>query len=183
MNRTKAFATTALVLFLAALLVTPAGAAKRRRSVPATPEIPTSAMSQSLQVPPSVEALVAPGLTPAESLRVVAAFLELTPEQVSSLTTLLQERHQAIVPLLQEIHTRQQQIADQLQSGAPDPTVIGNLVIEIHQFLQQVYQAQATFMQGFLNLLNDEQRRRYEALRLAEQLQPLLPAFRTLRLI
>jgi len=183
--RTKYLVTLAVVLILAvALVVVPASAGKRKRAaVPATPAIPTGVLPDSLQIPPGAESLIGQWLSPAESLAVVAAFLELTPEQVSSLTTLLQQRHTAIAPLIQEIVTRQQQIAEQLQSGAPDALTIGTLVIEIHQYLQQVHGVQATFMQDFLNLLNEEQRHRYAAIRLAEQLQPFLPAFRTLRLI
>lgn len=185
MMRTKTLGALAVVVILsAALLVAPASAGKRKRSaVPATPAIPTNVLPESLQVPPQAESLIGQWLSPAESLAVVAAFLELTPEQVSALTTLLQQRHQALAPLIQEIVARQQQIGDQLQSGAPDPLAIGTLVIEIHQYLQQVHEVQATFMQDFLTLLNDEQRRRYAAIRLTEQLQPFLPAFRTLRLI
>ena len=183
--RTKYLVTLAVVLFLAAARgAAPAAAGKRKRNaVPATPAIPTNVLPDSLQVPPGAESLLGQWLSPAESLAVVAAFLELTPEQVSALTALLQQRHQAIAPLIQEVVTRQQQIAEQLQSGAPDPLTIGTLVIEIHQYLQQVREVQVTFMQDFLNLLTEEQRRRYAAIRLAEQLQPFLPAFRTLRLI
>jgi len=183
--RTKYLVTLAVVLILAAaLVVAPASAGKKKRNaVPATPAIPTNVLPESLQVPPGAESLLGQWLSPAESLAVVAAFLELTPEQVSALTALLQQRHQAIAPLIQEVVTRQQQIAEQLQSGAPDPLAIGTLVIEIHQYLQQVREVQVTFMQDFLNLLTEEQRRRYAAIRLAEQLQPFLPAFRTLRLI
>src|SRR3990167_1775326 len=158
MKRTKAFWALAVVLILAAALL-----------VAAPPAIPTNVLPESLQIPPGAESLLGQWLSPAESLAVVAAFLELTPEQVSSLTTLLQQRHTAIAPLIQEIVTRQQQIAEQLQSGAPDALTIGTLVIEIHQYLQQVHGVQATFMQDFLNLLNEEQRHRYAALGLAEQ--------------
>lgn len=185
MMRTKTWGALAVVVMLAAaLVVAPASAGKKKRmKVPETPEIPTSFLPESLQVPPAAEAAVSQWWTPAESLTVVAVFLQLTPEQVDSLTSLLRQRHDVIVPLVQEINERQRQILEQLQSGAPDPLAIGTLVIEIHQYLQEVREAQATFMGGFLGLLNDEQRRRYEAIRLAERLQPFLPAFRTLRLL
>src|SRR3990167_5401890 len=90
--RTKYLVTLAVVLILAvALVVVPASAGKRKRAaVPATPAIPTGVLPDSLQIPPGAESLLGQWLSPAESLAVVAAFLELTPEQVSSLTTLLQ---------------------------------------------------------------------------------------------
>lgn len=170
----------ALVLFL----TSGAAAGKRKqRSVPLTPEIPENVLPPSLQLPVVPESLTSSVGSPTDALQVVAAFLELTPEQVSTLRSLLEQRHETIVPLIQQIAEKQQQIAEQLSSGAPDPATIGQLVIEISQLIQQVHQAQASFLEAFNNLLNEEQRRRYQAIKLAELLQPLLPAFRLLRLI
>lgn len=184
MTRAKILLSGLLIFLLAAAALAPAASAKKKKvKVPDMPEIPASVLPESLAVPSTADDLVGDWSRPADALEVVAAFLQLTVEQKSSLVTLLQQRHAALAPLIQEINARQQQISQQLNSGAPDPTVIGNLVIEIHQFLQLVQQTQQTFFQAFRNLLNDEQWRRYEIIRLADRLRPFLPAFRTLRLI
>lgn len=188
MKRGKVLFSLLLVLVLCAtLLVAPASAGKRgkrgKSQVAPTPDIPASVFPESLQVPEAAESLVSQPDSPAEALHLVAAFLQLTPDQVGSLKTLLRQRRQAIVPLVQEIVKRQQEIHLQLNSGSPDPATLGQLLIEIHEFLQLVRQAQETFLQAFNNLLNEEQQRRYGAIRVAERLQPFLAAFQSLRLI
>lgn len=173
----------AAVVF-AGVATLPAAAAEKRGqgSVPQIPEIPTSDLPPSLEIPFVAQAL-ATEEGPEYALRVVAAFLELTDEQVASLTTLLEQRNEAIAPLVEEIHARQQQLAEELQSGNPAPGTVGQLVIEIHQFGELIRQAQQSFLESFTSLLNQEQQRRYQAIRMAERLRRFLPAFERLRLI
>ena len=184
MKRGISFAGLLLVLALALTTMTPeAFAGKRNRNrLPNTPPIPTTALPETLQVPPAVEALVGDDPSPQFALRVVVAFLELTEDQVNALVGLLRERHEAVVPLIQAIHEKQRLIYEQLNSGAPDPATIGQLVIEVHQLLYQIHEAQEEFLAGFTALLNEEQLRRYHAMQLAQQLQPFLPAFQKLHL-
>lgn len=117
-----------------------------------------------------------------KALRAVAKFLQLRPDQVEDLIELLQLRREAVVPLLQQIADRERQIRDLLASGG-DPAAVGQLVIEIHQFYELIQRAQGDFMAGFQALLEDNQRQRLEAVRLALRLQPILPAFRALHLL
>lgn len=146
--------------------------------MPPVPEIPDDIVLKSLVLPQAPE-----DGPPADPLRVVAAFLQLSEEQVESLRELLEERHETVEPLARAIAERERLIQEQLNSSAPDPATIGQLVIEIHQHRQLIRQAQETFLQAFTSLLNEEQQRRYHALQMAERLQRFLPAFRVLRLL
>ena len=115
-------------------------------------------------------------------LAVVAQFLSLGPEQVQALAQLLREREEALRPILQEIARREERIRALIASGG-QPRDIGRLVIEIHRLRQGAEAAQAQFLARVHSLLDDEQRQRWDHLRAAAQLRPVLPAFQALGLL
>lgn len=112
-------------------------------------------------------------------LAVVAQFLRLAPEQVQAVATALQERQATVEPILREIALREQRIRELIAQGA-DPAEIGTLVVEIHHLRQAAEAAQAQFLARFGSSLNDAQRARWEQVRVAFQLQPVVPAFQAL---
>ncbi len=114
-------------------------------------------------------------------IQIVAQFLQLRPDQVQEFGQLLQARQAAVVPLLQGIQQRVQQLEALLNSGG-SPADVGMLVIQIHTLQQQVAQVQQDFLSKFVNLLDPEQQQRLETVRIAAQLQPILPAFQQLYL-
>jgi hypothetical protein len=120
-------------------------------------------------------------LDPGEALRLVAAFLQLTPNQVEALVELLRVRQESIAPLLQQIAEKELQIQALLQSGG-DPAAIGQLVIEIYQLKQLIQRVQQDFLAAFMNLLDSTQRARVRAVMQAAKLQPVVEAFQTLHL-
>jgi hypothetical protein len=109
-------------------------------------------------------------------LQVVAEFLQLSPGQVSELGQLLQARQTAIVPLFQTAQALTQQLENLLNSGG-NPAQVGAVVIQIHAVQQQIAQAQQSFLSQFVATLNADQQQRLQAVRIAAQLQPILPAF------
>lgn len=111
----------------------------------------------------------------------VAQFLQLQPDQAQEFAQLLLARQAAVAPLLQEIQQRVQQL-EALLSASGSPAEVGILVIQIHALQQQVALAQQDFLSKFVNLLDPEQEQRLEAVRIAAQLQPVLPAFQQLNL-
>ena len=111
-------------------------------------------------------------------IQVVAQFVQLRPDQVQELGQLLQARQAAVVPLLQEIQQRVQKLEALLNSGG-SPADVGMLVITLQQEVEQVQQ---DFLSKLVNLLDPEQQQRLEAVRIASQLQPILPAFQQLYL-
>jgi Spy/CpxP family protein refolding chaperone len=115
-------------------------------------------------------------------LAVVAGFLSLAPEQVQALRHLLQERQRALAPIQQAIAAHEQLIRLLIATGG-DPARIGRLVVEIHQLRQLAEGVQARFLTGFESLLGDEQRERWQQVRVAATLQPVLPAFQALQVL
>jgi hypothetical protein len=114
-------------------------------------------------------------------IQIVVQFLQLRPDQVQEFGQLLQARQAAVVPLLQGIQQRVQQLEALLNSGG-SPAEVGALVIQIHTLQQQVAQVQQDFLSKFVNLLDSEQQQRLKAVQIAGQLQPILPAFQQLYL-
>jgi hypothetical protein len=109
-------------------------------------------------------------------LQVVAEFLQLRPGQVSELEQLLQARQAALVPLFQTAQALIQQLENLLNSGG-NPGQVGVLVIQIHALQQQMAQAQQVFLSQFVAILDTDQLQKLQAVRIAAQLQPILPAF------
>jgi Spy/CpxP family protein refolding chaperone len=114
-------------------------------------------------------------------IQIVMQWLQLQPAQVQELGQLLQARQAAAVPLLQGIQQRTKQVEALLNSGG-NPAAVGILVFQIHALQQQVAHVQQDFLSKFVSLLDPEQQQRLEAVRIAAQLQPILPAFRELNL-
>ncbi len=109
-------------------------------------------------------------------IQVVAQFLQLSPSQVSELQQLLQARQTALVPLFQTAQALIQQLSVLLNSGG-NPAQVGTLVIQIHALQQQMAQTQQAFLTQFTAILDPEQQQKLQAVQIAAQLQPILPAF------
>jgi hypothetical protein len=109
-------------------------------------------------------------------LQVVAEFLQLRPGQVSELEQLLQARQAALVPKFQAAQAMTQQLGILLNTGG-NPAQVGVLVIQIHALQQQTAQAQQAFLAQFVAILDSDQLQELQAVRIAAQLQAILPAF------
>lgn len=109
-------------------------------------------------------------------LQVVAEFLQLSPGQVTELGQLLQARQATLVPLFQTAQALIQQLGNLLNSGG-NPAQVGAVVIQIHALQQQMAQAQQAFLTQFIAILSAEQLQKLQAVQVAAQLLPILPAF------
>jgi hypothetical protein len=109
-------------------------------------------------------------------LQMVANFLQLRPGQVGELEQLFEARQATLVPLFQTAQSLIQQLGNLLNSGG-NPAQVGILVIQIHAFEQQMAQAQQRFLSQFAAILDADQLQRLQAVEIAAQLQPDLPAF------
>jgi len=119
---------------------------------------------------------VQPSSQEASPLQVVAEFLQLRPGQLSELEQLLQARQTTLVPLFQTAQALIQQLGNLLNSGG-NPAQVGVLVIQIHALQQQMAQVQQSFLSQFVATLDADQLQRLQAVQIAAQLQPILPAF------
>jgi len=113
---------------------------------------------------------------------VVVHFLGLRPDQLPVLEQALRERQQTLGPILQGIAMREQRIRELIATGG-NPAEIGVLVIQIHQLRQAAEAAQAVFMARVESLLDAEQRARWQQVRVAARLQPVVPAFQALQML
>jgi hypothetical protein len=109
-------------------------------------------------------------------LQVVVDFLQLRPGQLSELEQLLQARQSTLAPLFQKAQALIYQLGNLLNSGG-NPVQVGVLVIQIHALQQQMAQAQQGFLTQFATILDPEQLQKLQAVQIAAQLQPILPAF------
>ncbi len=164
---------------LAVVLMTCVGAhaqipGPKTTTVTSTPDLSKLNIEKVLQqlqtttVPPSSEET--------SPLQVVAQFLQLTPGQVTELQQLLQARQARLVPLVQTAQTLIQQLGNLLNSGG-NPAQVGAVVIQIHALQQQMAQAQQAFLTQFTATLDAQQLQKLQAMQVAAQLQPILPAF------
>lgn len=162
-------------------LVTCGKAYAQKPNLKTTPAIPTPDLSR-LSIDKILQQLqttkIQPDTTNEDTsfLQVIAAFLQLTPSQVTELEQLLQARQTKLVPLVQTIQALSQQLGNLLNSGA-NAAQVGALVIQIHALQQQAAQAQQAFLTQFTAILTAEQLQRLQAVQIAAQLQPILPAF------
>jgi len=179
-RRTAAMKKTGITfIVLAMILVSCEGAYAQKlapKSAPVTiaPDLTKLSIEKMLQ---QVQATNVPTSAQATSpLQVVAEFLQLSPGQVSELEQLLQARQTTLVPLFQTAQALTQQLAVLLNSGG-NPAQVGILVIQIHALQQQMAQAQQAFLTQFVAILDAEQLQKLQAVQIAAQLQPILPAF------
>ncbi len=119
---------------------------------------------------------IQPNSQETQPLQVVDEFLQLQPSQVTELDQLLKARQTTLVPLFQTAQALIQQLGNLLNSGG-NPAQVGILVIQIHALQQQMAKAQQAFLSQFTAILDAEQLQKLQAVQIAAQLQPILPAF------
>jgi len=166
-------------VLLAAILMNCAGAHAQKlapKSAPVTiaPDLTKLNIEKILQQLQTTN--VQPSAEETSPIQIVAQFLQLSPDQLSELEQLLQARQTALVPLFQTAQALIQQLGNLLTSGG-NPAQVGVLVIQIHALQQQMAQAQQSFLSQFVATLNADQQQRLQAVQIAAQLQPILPAF------
>ncbi|HEY6944126.1 MAG TPA: hypothetical protein VI431_03225 [Candidatus Acidoferrum sp.] len=166
---------------LAVLLMTCAGIraqgpGPKTQVVTSTPDLSKLNIEKVLQQLQTTKIQLATTSDDTSFLQVVAQFLQLTPSQVTELEQLLQARQAKLVPLYQTVQALTQQLYTLLNSGAP-PAQVGAVVIQIHTLQQQIAHGQQAFLTQFTAILTAEQLQRLQAVQIAVQLQPILPAF------
>ena len=113
----------------------------------------------------------------------VIRFLALTPEQVTEWDGLLTTRHDALVPLREQLRAVEEQLRGLLEQPSPDPTAVGNLVLQGKGLKDQIETANKAYLDGFEGMLGAEQNAKLHFLRRAERAEPLFPPFRLFGLL
>ncbi len=107
----------------------------------------------------------------------VTDFLGLTPDQVTQWDALFVAHEAAVAPLRDQLQSTEAQIRDLLKGDNPDPGAVGTLVISGKTLREGIQAANATYLDGFGDLLTQDQKAKFGAVRRAARLAPLLPAF------
>ena len=113
----------------------------------------------------------------------IVSFLVLGDDQVAAWDVLLADSRAAAEPLRQAIADVQAQIDDQFATGDPDPTTVGDLVIQRRDLGLQLDQVHVDYVDGFEALLDGEQTDKLEFIRHAARARHLVPAFHAFRLL
>ena len=114
---------------------------------------------------------------PPYPVQVVATVLQLSDSQVASLVDMLRQREQTLQPLRQQLQKQQEAIAKTLQSPAPDPLALGQLVIQARMLEQQIATVSSQAAAQFEQMLDGDQQERLGFIRGAAQACPVMPAF------
>ncbi len=120
---------------------------------------------------------------PDPAVQVVAAALELNAQQLRTWIAILTVRNAALAPLAVQVQLRRQALAAQLESGNPDPNVVGHIFIEIHALEAQVQAVQAEGRARFGELLTPPQARKLALIRQGAGVCSVVPAFAAVSLI
>ena len=104
-------------------------------------------VAQEMEPPPIVEA----------SHNAVAAFLQLTDEQIATWDVIYQIHREAEQPLKDEIAAVQAEIDALFETGDPDPAELGELVIERHALGEALFDVHLVYHEDFVALLDEAQ--------------------------
>lgn len=113
----------------------------------------------------------------------VIEFLMLDEDQAAAWEVLWADHRAAEEPIRQQIADVQTMIEDLFAAGAPDPTEPGLLMIERRVLGESLADVHQVYVEGFEFLLDEEQARRLREIRIAEQIQGYIPAFKAFDLV
>ncbi len=95
--------------------------------------------------------------------RVLAAYLQLTPDQVAAWKQMHSDTAAAVKPLVANAMDLRKQLRAALEATPPDPATIGKLAIALHAARNQVRDARQTSKTKLLALLTPEQKTKFAA--------------------
>jgi len=115
--------------------------------------------------------------------RVASRLLQLSDPQLEQWRAILDAREEAIRPIAREVQGRERELRLLLDGDVPDPLEVGNLVLQIEGFKDEIEALREASGDRLLDTLGADQ---LELVRPAAEAAPLLPAihsFRALSLI
>ena len=118
-----------------------------------------------------------------QPLRMVAGFLQLSEAQLHDLVTIIQTRDAAIAPIAQGVQSNQAALAKLLEGETPDPSKVGQLLIEIHNDEKRAAGIAQAAAASFADTLTADQKQRMAFVIQAAQVAPVIPAFKAIGLI
>lgn len=116
-------------------------------------------------------------IPPERAKEVVIRTLVLTETQQTKWDAMLADLRDTLEPLRDQLKDVEEALRDLLGQSDPDPTEIGELILEGKDLREQMGAAHEAYLQGFEEMLTTEQKAKLGFLRRAKQVVPLLPAF------
>ncbi len=113
----------------------------------------------------------------------VAAFLQLTDEQIVVWDEIYQIHRDAEQPLKEDIRAVQDEIDALFDAGNPDPAEVGELFIERRELGEALIEVHVVYHEDFVVLLDEDQVRRLRFIARADDVQKFIPAFKLFELI
>ena len=113
----------------------------------------------------------------------VVAFLQLTEEQVASWDEIYMIHREAELPVKEDMRQLEAELFELVNAEDPDPTVVGELVLEIADLREVLREIHLIYHEGFMLLLEEEQAGRLGFIARADKVQPVIPAFKLFELI
>jgi Spy/CpxP family protein refolding chaperone len=129
--------------------------------------------AQDMEPPPIVEA----------AHNRIAAFLQLTDEQIAEWDVIYQIHRDAEQPLKEEIDAVQAEIDALFEADDPDPAALGESVIQRHDLGEALFEVHLLYHEDFIALLDETQTRRLRFIARADDVQQMIPAFKLFELI
>lgn len=93
----------------------------------------------------------------APPVAVLRAFLNLSEAQIGEIRGLLETRAEAIKQITEQVHLLEGQLEKVVNSDAPDPLEVGDLVLEVRMLRQEIGQNKQVFREAFHSLLTPRQ--------------------------
>lgn len=122
----------------------------------------------SLLVASAAAAQMAPPMVPRAG-KVLADYLQLTPDQVTAWQQINRDTATAAQPLAANARDLRQQLDTALSAASPDPASIGKLAVSLHGLQQQIRTLHETAKSKRLALLNADQNAKFAAFEAAAQ--------------
>lgn len=113
----------------------------------------------------------------------VVRFLQLSGDQAAEWDAIYAAHREAEQPLQQALVALQEEIDALLAAGNPDPATLGGLVIERHALGEELQAVHVTYHEAFVALLDEAQTKRLALIARADEVQPIIPAFKLFELI
>lgn len=94
----------------------------------------------------------------APPVAILKSILNLTEDQIAEIGGLIETRAEVVGPITEQIHQLQRQLEEEVNSDAPDPLEVGDLVLEVRMLRHEISQHQENFRMAFELLLTPSQR-------------------------
>ena len=124
------------------------------------------------------------GSIPEHLKTAIIEYLDLSEAQIDSWDALIDDTTGLAGPHRDRVLEINDELEALFHSGDPDADVVGELVIERHDLLEELFLIHRDYVDQFEHgILTVDQHRKYHLVRAAARVQPLIPAFRAYALI